>query len=128
MAFCGLLAVLFGLLVLYHSYETVAILGFIIGVFWVIGGIAELIAGLSREAEKRRVGLIALGLLSAALGVVYLIYPGLSLSILAVILGVGLIAHGIIEISTAFQNRQMSKRSDADRLTPPIATFAEQSA
>ena len=51
MAFGGLLAMLIGLLVLHHSFETVAILGFIIGVFWVVGGLSELFAGFSREAE-----------------------------------------------------------------------------
>ncbi len=107
MAFGGLLAALVGLLVLHHTFETVAILGFIIGVFWVIGGLSELFAGFSREAEGRRVGLIALGLVGTVVGILCLVYPGLSLSILAVILGVGLIVYAIVEIALAFQIRRL---------------------
>ncbi len=109
MAFAGLLAALVGLLVLHHSFETVAILGFIIGVFWVIGGLSELFAGLSRESEGRRGVLIVLGLVGTAVGILCLVYPGLSLSILAVILGVGMIAYGIVEIALAVQIRHVIK-------------------
>jgi uncharacterized membrane protein HdeD (DUF308 family) len=109
MAFGGLLAVLIGLLVLHHSFETVAILGFIIGVFWVVGGLSELFAGFSREAEGRRAGLIILGLIGTVVGILCLVYPGLSLSILAVILGLGLIVYGIAEIALAFQIRRLTK-------------------
>lgn len=109
LAFGGLLAVLVGLLVLHHSFETVAILGFIIGVFWVVGGLSELFAGFSREAEGRRAGLIILGLIGTVVGILCLVYPGLSLSILAVILGVGLIVYGIVEIALAFQIRRLTK-------------------
>ena len=99
MAFAGLLAALVGLLVLHHSFQTVAILGFIIGVFWVVGGLDELFSGFSREAEGRRAGLIILGLVSTIVGILCLIHPGLSLFIQAVILGIGLIVYGIVEIA-----------------------------
>jgi uncharacterized membrane protein HdeD (DUF308 family) len=107
MVFLGLLAVLIGLLVLHHPFETVAVLGFIIGVFWVVGGVALLVAGLSHEAEGRRARPILLGLVFTLTGIVCLIYPGLSLSILAVILGIGLIVSGIVEVALAFQIRRL---------------------
>jgi uncharacterized membrane protein HdeD (DUF308 family) len=109
LAFFGLLALLVGLLVLHHSYETVAVVGFIVGVFWVVGGASLVIAGLSPEAEGRRAGPIVVGLIYAATGVVCLIYPGLSLTILAVILGIGLIVSGLVEVAIAFQLRRMAK-------------------
>jgi uncharacterized membrane protein HdeD (DUF308 family) len=87
----------------------VAILGFIIGVFWVIGGIALLIAGFSREAEGRRTRPITLGLIFTITGIVCLVYPGLSLTILAVILGISLILTGFVEVVLAFQMRQLTK-------------------
>jgi len=107
MAFVGLLAVLIGLLVLHHSFETVAILGFIVGLFWVVGGLAEVFAGLSPDAEGRRASMIVLGLLSAAIGVVCLIYPGLSLEILAVLLGIGMILYGLVEVALSWQVRKL---------------------
>jgi uncharacterized membrane protein HdeD (DUF308 family) len=108
MVILGLLAVLIGLLVLHHPFETVAVLGFIIGAFWVVGGLALLFAGFGHEAEGRRTRLIVLGLVYAITGIVCLVYPGLSLTILAVILGIGLIVSGVIEIVLAFQIRKVA--------------------
>jgi uncharacterized membrane protein HdeD (DUF308 family) len=109
LAFFGLLALLVGLLVLHHSFETVAVVGFLVGVFWVVVGVALVMAGLSPGAEGRRTGHIVVGLIYAVTGVVCLIYPGLSLTILAVILGIGLIVSGIVEVVFAFHLRRLSK-------------------
>ncbi len=109
LVFLGLLSILIGLLVLHHPFETVAVVGFIIGVFWVVGGVALLIAGLSPEAEGRRTRLIVLGLIYAITGIICLVYPGLSLTILAVILGIGLIVSAIVDVALAFQLRRLSK-------------------
>ena len=96
---------------LHHSFETVAVLGFIVGLFWVVGGLAEIFAGFSHEAEGHRAGPIVLGLLSAIIGIVCLVYPGLSLQILSVLIGIGLIIYGAIEIVLAFQLRALAKGS-----------------
>jgi uncharacterized membrane protein HdeD (DUF308 family) len=109
MALFGLLAVLAGLLVLHHSFETVAVVGFIVGLFWVVGGVSLVFAGLSPEAEGRRALPIVIGVIYAATGVVCLVYPGLSLKILAVILGIGLILSGLGEVVIAFQLRRLAK-------------------
>jgi hypothetical protein len=109
LVFLGLLSILIGLLVLHHPFETVAVVGFLIGVFWVVGGVALLVAGLSPEAEGRRTRPILLGLVYAITGVICLVYPGLSLTILAVILGIGLIVSAIVDVALAFQLRKLSK-------------------
>jgi uncharacterized membrane protein HdeD (DUF308 family) len=109
LVFLGLLSVLIGLLVLHHPFETVAVIGFIIGVFWVVGGVALLVAGLSREAEGRRTRPILLGLVYTITGIICLVYPGLSLTILAVILGIGLIISAIVDIVLAFQLRKLGR-------------------
>jgi uncharacterized membrane protein HdeD (DUF308 family) len=109
LVFLGLLSILIGLLVLHHPFETVAVVGFLVGVFWVVGGVALLVAGLSPEAEGRRTRPILLGLVYAITGIVCLVYPGLSLTILAVILGIGLIVSAIVEIGLAFQLRKLTK-------------------
>jgi uncharacterized membrane protein HdeD (DUF308 family) len=85
------------------------VVGFIVGVFWVVGGVALVIAGLSPEAEGRRAGPVLVGSIYAVTGVVCLIYPGLSLTILAVILGIGLIVSGVVEIALALRLRRLSK-------------------
>jgi uncharacterized membrane protein HdeD (DUF308 family) len=76
MVILGLLAVLIGLLVQHHPFETVAALGFLIGAFWVVGGLDLLSAGFGHEAEGRRTRLIVLGLVYAITGIVCLVVPG----------------------------------------------------
>jgi uncharacterized membrane protein HdeD (DUF308 family) len=109
LVFLGLLSVLIGLLVLHHPFETVAVVGFIIGVFWVVGGVALVVAGLSPETEGRRTRFILLGLVYAITGIICLVYPGLSLTILAVILGIGLIVSAIVDVALAFQLRKLGR-------------------
>ncbi len=109
LAVVGLLAILVGLLVLHHSFETIAVIGFIVGLFWVAGGLATLFAGLGPDATGRRAPLILLGLASTGVGIVCLIYPGLSLSILAVLLGIGVIVYGVIDIAASLQLRRLEK-------------------
>ena len=105
----GLLSVLIGLLVLHHSFETVAVLGFILGIFWVIGGVAELVVGFTQHSSHGRVGRIVIGAIFTIVGILCLVYPGLSLSILAVIAGVGMILYGLVEIVLSFGIRKLAK-------------------
>ena len=48
----GLLAIVIALILLHHTTTTVAVLGFIVGIFWTIGGVTELFHGFS--ANDRR--------------------------------------------------------------------------
>jgi uncharacterized membrane protein HdeD (DUF308 family) len=105
----GILAILIGLLVLHHSFETVAILGFIIGLFWVLGGVAQLIVGFTQHQPEGRVGTIIIGAIFTIVGILCLVYPGLSLSILAVIAGLGMLVYGLIEMVLSFSVRKLAK-------------------
>jgi uncharacterized membrane protein HdeD (DUF308 family) len=105
----GLLSILIGLLVLHHSFETVAVLGFILGIFWVIGGVAELVVGFTQHNSEGRVGRIVIGAIFTIVGILCLVYPGLSLSILAVIAGIGMILYGLVEIVLSFGIRKLVK-------------------
>jgi uncharacterized membrane protein HdeD (DUF308 family) len=107
-ALFGILAFLIGLLVLHHSFETVAIVGFIIGLFWLVGSLIEFFSAFGHDVEARGWRLLA-GVVGTIIGILCLVYPGLSLSILAVILGIGIIVYGIVEVVLSLQIRKLGR-------------------
>jgi len=102
----GLLSILIALLLLHHTTTTVAFLGFIIGIFWTIGGVAQIYSGFSADDHVHWWGVL-LGLISTAIGILCLVYPSLSLSIICVLVGIGMIVYGIVEIVAGFQLREL---------------------
>jgi uncharacterized membrane protein HdeD (DUF308 family) len=103
----GLLAILIALLLLHHTTTTVAVVGFTVGIFWTIGGVAQLLDGFSANNGKVSWPLLLLGLIATVVGILCLVYPSLSLSIICVIIGVGMIAYGIVEILAGFELRRL---------------------
>ena len=63
MAVLGLLSVIIGILFLRHTEETVTTLAFLIGLFWVVGGIIEFFTAYSDYGSPARAWRIAMGVL-----------------------------------------------------------------
>jgi len=103
----GLLAILIALILLHHTTTTVAVLGFIVGIFWTIGGVSELIHGFSANDGAMSWPIVILGLIGTIIGILCLIYPSLSLSIICVIVGLGMIVYGIAEIVASLELRKL---------------------
>jgi len=103
----GLLAILIAILLLHHTTTTVSVVGFIVGIFWTVGGIAQLLHGFSANDGKVSWLVVLLGLISTIIGVLCLVYPSLSLSIICVITGVGMIVYGIVEVLASLEIRKL---------------------
>ena len=103
----GFLAILIALLLLHHTTTTVDVLGFTIGIFWTIGGISQLVHGFTADDGGVSWPEVALGVIGTAIGVLCLVYPSLSLSIICVITGVGMILYGIVQILGSLQVRRL---------------------
>ena len=108
MAFLGLLSVIVGILFLRHTDETVTTLAFLIGLFWVIGGLIEFFTAYSDHGSPARGWRIGMGVLAFAAGIVTLVYPNLTLTVLAVIMGIWLIIYGLLEIVLSLQLRRLA--------------------
>ncbi len=108
MALLGLVSVLVGILFLHRTDETVTSLAFLIGLFWVIGGIIEFFTAYSELGSPARLWRIAMGILAFAAGVVTLVWPNLTLTALAVIMGIWLIIYGLLEVTLSFQLRRLA--------------------
>ncbi len=87
-AILGVLSVIIGILFLRHTNETLATLAFLIGLFWVVGGLIEFFTAYSDRGSEARGFRVVMGLLAIAAGVVTLAWPAITLLALAVLIGV----------------------------------------
>jgi uncharacterized membrane protein HdeD (DUF308 family) len=110
----GLLFIVIGVVLIRHLHLTLAIIGLIIGIVWIVQGVVALIAGLSGGSRQGRGWWIFFGLISLIAGIVVASAPVSSVTALAVLLGIWFMVMGVFEIIGAFLLRHMagSDRSD----------------
>ena len=109
----GLLATLAGFYCLRHIDVTVVLLAFIVGVFWTLHGIVDLsVAATSGPGTGR--GLRAFtGVLSLAAGLIVMFWPTISLKVLLWVMGIWLLAYGVMLAVMALQVRHLAKAAQA---------------
>src|SRR6266849_1387381 len=81
------------------------------GIFWIVSGAIELFTALAQRGMRGRGWTATMGILSILAGIVVLVYPGITLLVLAVVLGVWLLVFGAMQIFLAFQIRSLAGRS-----------------
>jgi len=86
----GLLYAIVGTVCLSDLFTGVDILSVIIGLVWIVGGVAEI--------AWRKQSSILLGALSIVAGLVVLIWPEISLLTMALVGGVWLVAFGVLQL------------------------------
>jgi uncharacterized membrane protein HdeD (DUF308 family) len=94
----GLMFIVVGVILIRHLHLTRAIIGLVIGITWIVQGLAALIGGISSDAREGRAWWIAFGVISLIAGIVVAATPASSLTFLAVLLGIWFIIMGIFEI------------------------------
>ncbi len=98
----GLLFIVIGVVLIRHLHLTVAAIGLVIGITWIVQGLAALIGGISGGAREGRAWWIIYGVVSLIAGIVVVSAPTSSLNVLAVLLGIWFIIMGLFEISGGF--------------------------
>ena len=104
-ALLGVLSLIIGLYAVRHILVTLLALALLLGIFWIISGAVELFMALSHREMRHRGWNGVIGAISVLAGIVLLIYPGISLLVLAVLVSVWLLVFGAMEISLAVQIR-----------------------
>jgi uncharacterized membrane protein HdeD (DUF308 family) len=105
----GLLAALAGLYCLRHISVTVVLLAFIVGVFWTLHGIVDLsVAATSGPGTGRGLRAVT-GAASLAAGLIVMFWPTISLKILLWVMGIWLLAYGVMLAVMAFQIRHAAR-------------------
>ncbi len=102
MGISGLLLVVIGVLLLRHLHLTVALIGLIIGLTWIVQGMTALIVSFSGGAREGRGWWILFGAVSLIGGVVITAVPTKSVTALAILAGIWFIIQGLFEIAGGF--------------------------
>lgn len=104
----GLLAALAGLYCLRHIGVTAALLAFIVGLFWAVHGIADLVVAITGPPGGRLlVGVI--GALSLLAGLITMFWPAISLTVLVAVVGIWLVCYAVLLAFFAFQIRAVTR-------------------
>jgi uncharacterized membrane protein HdeD (DUF308 family) len=105
----GLLFIVIGVVLIRHLHLTLAAIGLIIGIVWIVQGLVALIAGLAGGSREGRGWWIFFGIVSLIAGIVVASAPVSSVTVLAVLIGIWFIVMGIFEIIGAFLLRHVAK-------------------
>jgi uncharacterized membrane protein HdeD (DUF308 family) len=104
-ALVGLLAIIAGLYAVRHLLLTLMALVLVLGIFWIIHGVAMLMGAFPHDNPHRLLAALTGGL-SIIAGLIVTFAPVASMLALALVLGVWLVILGVLEIIRAIQLRQ----------------------
>jgi uncharacterized membrane protein HdeD (DUF308 family) len=94
----GLLFIVIGVILIRHLHLTRSIIGLIIGITWIVQGLAALIGGISGGVREGRAWWLLFGAASLIAGIAVVAAPASSLDVLATLLGIWFIVMGVFEI------------------------------
>ena len=107
----GILGVIVGFALLREPFQSVVVMAFVIGIYWVAHGIIELVGAFSRK-EGRGMAIV-FGVISIVAGFFILEYPIGSLATLTWVIGIWLVILGVFEIFAAFRLRSAAAHAGA---------------
>ena len=102
LALIGVLSITAGIVILIKPGDSLATLAVIAGIFLLADGILELAASLMHSTQSRGT-LALLGALTAIVGVLLIRHPIQGIAAIALLIGIWLIAVGVIRIIAAFE-------------------------
>jgi len=118
----GLLAIVAGLYCIKHHALTILVVALVVGAFWIIHGVGDLITAATQGKVPGRGTRIFTGVFSLAAGLVVLFWPGISLVLLLTILGAWLLFYGVVLAFLALRLRSDSKATAARSRAPAAAS------
>jgi uncharacterized membrane protein HdeD (DUF308 family) len=102
----GVVAVVFGILAVVWPRLTVLALALLFGAYALVDGVGMLIESFRLHgATGRRTAYLVAGLVGAAVGILTLVWPGITALVLVVMIGVWAIVTGALDIWAATQRR-----------------------
>jgi len=117
MGISGLLLLVIGVVMLRHLHLTVALVGLIIGITWIVQGVTALIVSFAGGAREGRGWWIFFGIFSLVGGIVITALPTESVKVLAVLIGIWFIIQGLFEIAGGLRIRQEARREQRSDAT-----------
>jgi uncharacterized membrane protein HdeD (DUF308 family) len=117
----GLLLVTLGVVLIRHLHLTVALIGLIVGITWIVQGLSALAIGFSGDSGEGRGWWIFFGIISLIGGIVIVAIPVETITALAILVGIWFIVEGVFEIIGAFMIRRRIHQAEAIIGSPPRA-------
>jgi uncharacterized membrane protein HdeD (DUF308 family) len=119
----GLAFIAIGLLLIRHLHLTLALIALLVGLSWIVQGIAGLMSAFSGPREGAAWWGV-FGIVSLIAGIVVVAAPESSVTVLAVLVGIWLLVLGLLEVVAALILQQAgSAAASADR--PPTSWSAD---
>ena len=106
-AILGILSLLIGFYALRHIVITVLSLGLLLGIFWLVDGIGQIVSVVEHRDMRGRGWMLFSGILGTIAGLILLVWPAISILTLAILAGIWLIVIGFMQISVAVQLRRL---------------------
>ncbi|WP_162801495.1 HdeD family acid-resistance protein [Brachybacterium saurashtrense] len=119
LAVTGALAVIVGLLCLREPLQTVLTLSIVLGAWWVLCGVVDVVRAVLTERGVERALSIIRALLTVGVGCLLVVIPKLSLGLMVLIVSLGMIVIGLLSILGAVQLRSARNSSETPGLRPP---------
>jgi uncharacterized membrane protein HdeD (DUF308 family) len=101
----GVLGIIFGLIALFAPIATAVVLAIVIGVYAIVEGVFDIIEAIRHRGSSSMVLRIVLGAVSILFGILVLVWPGMSLGILVILVGVWAIIIGVLQIMSSVRHR-----------------------
>jgi len=109
----GLLLLVIGVVLIRHLHLTVALVGLIIGLSWIVEGVAALISAFAGDSREGRGWWIFFGILTLVGGIVITAWPVESVTAIAVLIGIWFIILGLFEIVGGIMLRNAESKLNA---------------
>jgi uncharacterized membrane protein HdeD (DUF308 family) len=110
----GLLYVVIGVLLIRHLNLTVAVIGLVVGLTWIVSGLSALM-GAGAGSREGRGWWIFFGIVSLIAGIIVVADPISSVTVLATLLGIWFVVIGLFEVIGAFIIRRAISAPPAPR-------------
>jgi uncharacterized membrane protein HdeD (DUF308 family) len=108
----GLLFIVIGVVLIRHLHLTRSLIGLMIGITWIVQGLAALIGGISGGVREGRAWWIVFGAASLIAGIAVAATPASSLNVLATLLGIWFIVMGVFEVIGGLLLRHAVRRRE----------------
>ena len=106
LALLAIVSIIAGVLLLRHPFQTLAVLALLLGLFWVMAGVLEIVHASGARDMPGRGWAIGAGVLQIACGIFLLSFTAVSLLALVWLLGVELLVYGAIAIARGIHMRR----------------------
>ena len=101
----GVLAIIFGLIALFAPIATAVVLAIFIGAWAIVDGVFDIIEAIRHRGSSSMALRIVWGAVSILFGILVLVWPGMSLGVLVIFVGIWAIIIGVLEIMASIRHR-----------------------